>query len=185
MLPIANETPKFTQLYVIDTANELENRMVHTPNLKRHVLKNLQDVLHQTNAFVKLYKNAFQAALNAPELSIKIKAQSGKDRPQFSLPTSNEIAVLLPGDIQEDRDIIVKKQSGGLQRISLSHSCYDPLHYVLLFPNGDFGWELNMKKKDNTSLTCREFYCYKLMIRENNECLLRSGKLLQEYVVDS
>lgn len=83
------------------------------------------------------------------------------------------------------KDIIVRKQSGALQRISSSNASYDPLHYVLLFPKGDFGWELNMKKTDNTSLTCKDFYCYKLMIRVENSSLLRSGKLLQEYIVDS
>lgn len=185
MMPTNNETPKFTQLYVIDTANELENRLIHTPNLRKNILKNIQDILHEENEFVKLYKNAFETMPFLPEVKIRIKAQSGKDRRQYNLPTSNEIAVLLPGEIQEERDIILKKQSGGLQRISSSNACYDPLHYVLLFPKGDFGWELNMKKKDNTSLTCREFYCYKLMIRTNNVSLLRGGKLLQEYMVDS
>lgn len=185
MLPISNETPKFTQLYVIDTANELENRLKHTPNLNKEVLKNLQTMLHQENSFVKLYKNAFENTINVPEISIQIKAQSGKDRRRYNLPSSSEIAVLLPGEIHEERDIIVKKQSGALQRISSSNACYDPLHYVLLFPKGDFGWELNMKKTDNTSLTCRDFYCYKLTTRETNESLLKSGKLFQEYIVDS
>lgn len=185
MMSLTNETPKFTQLYVIDTANEIDNRMIHTPNLKKHVLKNLQEMLHQENLFVKFYKNAFDAAVAAPELSIRIKAQSGKDRRQYNLPTNNEIAFLLPGEIQEDRDIIIKKQCGGLQRISTSNACYDPLHYVLLFPKGEFGWELNMKKTDNTSLTCKDYYCHKIMIRDNNKSLLKSGKLLQEFIVDS
>ncbi|KAG7986452.1 hypothetical protein I3843_03G080700 [Carya illinoinensis] len=43
---------------------------------------------------------------------------------------------------------------------------------------------LNRKRKDPT-VSCREYYCYKLQIRENlKSILLISGQLLQQFVVD-
>ncbi|XP_042976278.1 uncharacterized protein LOC122307448 [Carya illinoinensis] len=43
---------------------------------------------------------------------------------------------------------------------------------------------LNRKRKDPT-VSCREYYCYKLQIRENlKSILLISGRLLQQFVVD-
>lgn len=40
-------------------------------------------------------------------------------------------------------------------------------------------------KKCRSHLSCREYYCYKLQIRENDSSiLLRSGRLLQQYLVD-
>ncbi len=61
----------------------------------------------------------------------------------------SEIAALIPGN--EDgqigkRDILVRKRfqanSNGnevLDKVSISHRSYDPLSYVILFPNGTDG----------------------------------------------
>lgn len=38
-----------------------------------------------------------------------------------------------------NRDIVLKLRDEALQRISELHPSYDPLQYVLLFPNGDDG----------------------------------------------
>ena len=38
-----------------------------------------------------------------------------------------------------NRDIILKMHDRGLQRISETHPSYDPLYYVLLFPQDDDG----------------------------------------------
>ena len=44
----------------------------------------------------------------------------------------------LASDGSEDncgtRDIVLRAQTGSLQRISETASCYEPLHYVLMFP---------------------------------------------------
>ncbi|RIA79147.1 hypothetical protein C1645_680001, partial [Glomus cerebriforme] len=39
-----------------------------------------------------------------------------------------------------NRDILLRLCNRDLQKISKLHPLYDPLHYVLLFPNGDNGW---------------------------------------------
>ncbi|XP_073028580.1 uncharacterized protein [Primulina eburnea] len=107
-------------------------------------------------------------------------------------------------------------------------SCYDPMQYPLIFPNGESGWhrkiarlnqmqkkmrpkpicrgqtiydiqsstnaahgiqteneDLSKRKTQRSTVSCREYYCYKLQIRENDKSfLLHIGRLLQQYVVD-
>ena len=63
----------------------------------------------------------------------------------YAAPTSDEIAVILPGDgtAPDRRDIILRSRSshpGSLTRIDDGHPAYAPLHYVLLFPHGTDGW---------------------------------------------
>nr|XP_016491572.1 PREDICTED: uncharacterized protein LOC107811201 isoform X1 [Nicotiana tabacum] len=38
------------------------------------------------------------------------------------------------------------------------------------------------RKRDNVS--CREYYCYKLQIRDDENILLHAGRLFQQYIVD-
>ena len=67
----------------------------------------------------------------------------------YNLPTSNEIAAILPGDNEhatEGRDLIVElhlhnDQNGPrFQCIWETNFNYTPLMYVLLFPHGEPGW---------------------------------------------
>ena len=110
---------------------------------------------------------------------------------RYNAPTSSEIAVILPGsgdgtETPNPRDIIIKGRDGYLQRISETHRLYDPLHYVLMYPTGEPGWQLDLKQKENStkSLSCREFYAYRLMWRgeNNSNILLRAGNLKQHYI---
>ncbi len=43
-----------------------------------------------------------------------------------------------------NRDIILKMCDGSLQRILETHPSYDPLHYVLLFLQGDDRWYVDV-----------------------------------------
>ena len=67
------------------------------------------------------------------------------DHRRYNLPTdtSNEIAVILPGDGDQPtaaRNIILNRHGGPLQEISDMHPLYPSLHYVLLFATGQLGW---------------------------------------------
>ena len=67
------------------------------------------------------------------------KPPQGSHVRTYNLPTSSEVAALLPGDATGTLDIILRCRDGNgqeLRRISTCHRSYDPLHYVLLFPTG-------------------------------------------------
>jgi hypothetical protein len=96
-----------------------------------------------------------------------------------------------------NRNIVLNLHDGTLQRISELHPSYDPLQYMLLFPNGDDGWHLDIPLIDNVQRNTRktvasvqrkmvspmQFYSYRLQIRLRS-WLHCAGRLYQQYVVD-
>ncbi len=58
MYPNSNERPKFSQLYVFDTDAELNNRFENFNNLNKELVKILQDMMHDNNPYVYIYKDA-------------------------------------------------------------------------------------------------------------------------------
>lgn len=49
----------------------------------------------------------------------------------------------------------------------------------------DMETDILQKGKKQNTIFCREYYCYKLQIRENNENeILHAGRLFQQYLVD-
>uniref|UniRef100_A0A0L8H4A4 DNA helicase Pif1-like 2B domain-containing protein n=1 Tax=Octopus bimaculoides TaxID=37653 RepID=A0A0L8H4A4_OCTBM len=81
---------------------------------------------------------------------------------------NSEVATLVPGDIKNPLDVIIYCLNGHVQKINSTHRSYDPLHYVLLLPEGTDGWQLNMKKSNGQILTAMNFYAYQLQDFLNN-----------------
>ncbi|KAF8194927.1 hypothetical protein BJ912DRAFT_807026, partial [Pholiota molesta] len=150
LLPAEGAVPSYAQLYIYDGSEALNYRMNHPANrsLNRATMQTLQDMLHRKHPAVQLYKQAFELTRNFPadqQHTIALRYDSDTDRRRYNLPTtSNEVAVILPGDgdrAENTRDIILHRKAGeGLRRISELHPLYHSLHYVLLFPTGQLGW---------------------------------------------
>ena len=64
------------------------------------------------------------------------------DGRQYNLPTTNEVAALIIGDIDgyDSRDILLEMQSQQLQHINELHPQYLALQYPLLFPYAEDGF---------------------------------------------
>jgi Helitron helicase-like domain at N-terminus len=66
-----------------------------------------------------------------------------------------------------------------------------PLHYVLLFPYGDYGWHWGLRLLDRNNIRIRDrlaqrtYYQYCLHTRMNNEALFCTGWLFQQFIVDA
>jgi len=126
--------------------------MNHPTNrrLDRSTMQSLQDMLWRKHAGVQLYRQAFEIMNQMPpeeNLTISLRLNENTDRRRYNLPTSSEIAVIIPGSGEEPvgvRDIILRKKHGGLQRINELHPLYEALHFVLLFPTGQLGWYPNL-----------------------------------------
>ena len=115
------------------------------------------------------------------------------DHLRYNLPTdtSNEIAVILPGEGDQhtdgQKDIILNRRGGPLKQITDMHPLYPFLHYVLLFPTGQLQWHANIPHHLVPGrVTQNEFFKYHLFpgMNESNHIFM-AGKLLQEYIVDS
>jgi hypothetical protein len=83
---------------------------------------------------------------------MRLIMESGADRRQENLLTSNKVAAILTDEFNgaSRRDIVLavrnpRGREPALARIDPTHAAYMPLHYVLLFPSGDYGWHYEMQ----------------------------------------
>ena len=89
------------------------------------------------------------------------------------------------------QDVVISyKHTSFFERLNSAHRCYDPLLYVLLFPHGTDGWNMQLKhtvKQGNVggskTLTEADYFRYRLHTREG-EYLMQSRRLMQQYAVD-
>ena len=120
------------------------------------------------------------------------------DPQRYNLPTGSDIAVIIltdSNDVLSTRDVVSYKNAThhpngkSLMRIDVQHPMYDPLTYVLMFPFGDKGWELegyhlqNRRHQNSFAMQC---YKYRLMVcgEDTFNTIHRMGRLFQQYTVD-
>lgn len=119
----------------------------------------------------------------------KDKKPHGEHERRWNLPDKNEIAIISLNESHESSDVLLRtKDDGPLHRISDYHPAFDPLRYVLLFVDGQHGWNLSLSNTDGKKLTALQFYNYILQVRDPDQhfnSILRSGRLFQEYMLMS
>ncbi|XP_066357945.1 uncharacterized protein [Miscanthus floridulus] len=103
-------------------------------------------MLDTHNSFAQQFRMARDrlADNDAEDFVIRIVGPKDGDPPQYSLPTTDQLAMLVVGDFSLDafeRDIIVQKQTGDLHQISALHPAFMALQYPLLFPYVERGWQ--------------------------------------------
>ena len=177
LIPQTGREAAYSQLYIFDPNSALDIRSHRNPNLRRDVLKIIQDCLLLENPFSGKFKQAHtilsRTDLQGQNLFAYLHYTAATDRRRYNHPIADEIAVILSGEITKSdamRDIILHlKGSNGLMQIHECHPAYLPLHYVLLFPHGELGWESTYKQWDRlhnrystTRLSQLEFYCYRI-----------------------
>ncbi|PWA85367.1 spo11/DNA topoisomerase VI subunit A [Artemisia annua] len=161
--------------------------------LDRNIMNQIKDVLDESSDLVKTFRRAREAYTEDNEQNIKIKliAKRGKDGRQYDLPTANEVAGLIVGDVDacvEDRDIVLQKRDGPMQRINIFHPMYLALQYPLLMPCAQDGYTLGIphintsgkpKTKDDKekTVTMKEWFSYQIQDRPNQENLFLRGGL--------
>ncbi|TFK58668.1 hypothetical protein BDN72DRAFT_746666, partial [Pluteus cervinus] len=196
LLPVGDVAPQFAQLYILDSADALGHRMERNSNLRSSVMSSLQSMLETHHSYSHKYKHAFEIlSRHDPNWELRLRVLQDTDRRRYNLPTGEEVAVILPGDgsATDHRDIILRcrHQDGpALQRIHEGHPAYAPLHYVLLFPYGEHGWNYDMRLHDPARenpgrLTLTRHTAFRIHDRRCEfSVLLRGGKLFQQYLVD-
>ncbi|KAG5524165.1 hypothetical protein RHGRI_030983 [Rhododendron griersonianum] len=155
-MPQQGKDAKYAQLYIFDPTSALEVRNCNNEHLRRDVLEVIQDTLLQVNPFVDKFRQAYaileQLDVAGQILPAHLHYSSSKDRRTYNLPTTDEIAVVIPGDGSKAsgmRDIVLHLRGDNqLMQINECHPAYLPLYYVLLFPHGELGWEPEMKQWD-------------------------------------
>ncbi|XP_021971538.2 uncharacterized protein LOC110866705 [Helianthus annuus] len=210
LLPKHGAQPKFSQLYIYDTENELSNRellfsdssskaSIRAKELDVKFIKYITNMLDSTNMLVKTYRMVRDHLHDNPNVTLKLRIISQRDRDgrTYNLPTCSEVAALIVDepDLQiESRDIIVEMRSGDLKRISELHPSYLALQYPILFPYGDDGYRINIPhrefgpntKKTRPTCTMREFFAFRIQDRHNKfSLILNARRLFQQFLVDA
>lgn len=208
--------PTFAQTYLYDPQAASSHRFLsyekdRTGNmepLRESILRGLAEMLESCgNPFIELYRTAKEILDRTPtgpvRLALNPRTQlimtRGADQRRNNMPTSNEIAAVIPDDPDTTaRDIILFRrdengQEHNFHRIWPTHPGYMPLQYPLLFPHGDPGWDFSLElvpgeteANSRTKLTQQMWYRYHGFERKNQfNIVQRSHRLAQRFIVDS
>ncbi|XP_074360913.1 uncharacterized protein LOC141701157 [Apium graveolens] len=147
MLPANGESPKFCQVYIYDTENELENRMNLIggcrDEIDESIVEALMDMLNQHNELVRQFHTARERFKDNEQdefRSVLLYSQSASGRPNIIGPT-DEV-----GD------------EGFHTKI--------PLNKTKMSKSADINpVDNDFEKKHQEYVSMKEYYCYKLMIR--------------------
>lgn len=198
MCPEVNKEPKFLQLYIYDTQNEVTNRLnafggESKSNLNPHIVQSLIQILDENNELVQIFRTARDKLNegNIPEMKIQLYNVVGAQ--QYQLPSTGTLGAIVfdsGPNTRSDYDVIIEYRDRGPHRINKLHSSYMSLQFPLLFVYGQPGYNTNLTlrggntKKKRTKLSMNAYYTYQLHERAGEYGLLfRAGRLFQQYVV--
>jgi len=145
LLPHGDQTPMYAQIYILDTAEQLNIRRANN-NLDPVVMDNLQTMLLDNYPYIGHYRHAYELIREKPvekqkEITIRLHVNLQQDQRTHNLPTAEEIAVIIPEDgiyhAMDDRDVVLRAREGQLEWISQKNPSYSALYYVLLFSKGE------------------------------------------------
>ena len=201
------EEPRFAQLFVHDPALEKTARVANmqmpaTLSLEERqfvnaIVEKLQEDLKQINPFVKDFRQIVELSpddLQGGRLVISAKARpQGEHERRYNLSVNlQEVSVLTDS---RPHDLVITLRDGGLQVVSDLNPNAMPLHFTVLFPWGDKGWDPEARNENtNKRLTAREFFIYHLAIRDKPltyeeaskkdvvDYIHRGGRLFQEWI---
>jgi len=66
LLPHADQTPMYAQIYILDTAEQLNIRRANNNNLDPIVMDNIQTMLLDSHLYIGLYHHAYELIRNKP-----------------------------------------------------------------------------------------------------------------------
>nr|GEZ88770.1 helitron helicase-like domain-containing protein [Tanacetum cinerariifolium] len=113
------DPPRFLQLYIYDTENEVDNRMSHfggdNSELRRYIVEGLIELLDNHNALVQLFRNAWEKLFNLRVLPFKVRLFNVVGARKYKLPTGDTLGEIVyePGPgANMDFDIVIEQWIG-------------------------------------------------------------------------
>ena len=206
LLPHEGTPPKFIQLYIYDTINEIRNRLhaldpdeIPRDPLDETIIEELIRMLDNHNPFVRKFRLARDKLREHgnKEFIIRIIGAREGDPVQYNLPTTDQLAMLIVGDFTLDtfkRDIVIETHSGQLHQISALHPAFMALQYPLLFPYGERGFQIGIPYNDTNpvqgtaraKVTMQDYYRYMFHYKKNQpNPYLCYGSLSSQAKVDA
>ncbi|XP_046452737.1 uncharacterized protein LOC124200510 [Daphnia pulex] len=159
---------KYAQLYFLDSNQANKQRLNNPANRScdSALMEQLDALIRRVNPYAVMYKNMRQVAMEEDrQAAVEGRAplvvsmvihndRRTQDERRYNSPAGEEIAVMLKsigGAPPENRDIrghlLIPRRGKVFIRIDTQKPMCDPMTYPLLFPNGDSGWDQNLKRR--------------------------------------
>ncbi|GER42574.1 fatty acyl-CoA reductase 1 [Striga asiatica] len=151
------ECSKHLQLYFHDTNDQIAKRLEECPRLTESISKKIITLL-KDNAYAKFFRRLSEME-NLDNYNIVLRNMSGVDQRVFNKPDVSQVAALwveVSADCIDSADELLNREQEALRASS------NQVEFVLV----------------------REYYAYKLQMRDLETSLFMSGRLLQHYIVD-
>ncbi|GJW40061.1 DNA helicase [Tanacetum coccineum] len=141
LCPEPGNPPRFLQLYIYDTQNEVANRIHHftednSSQLDPEIVSSLIRVLDEHNELVQLFRTARDRIEVGAIPDFRIRIFNVVRVREYDLPTSGTLGVIVfesgPNTIT-DYDVIIESRNGFPQRVNKLHPLYMSLQFPLLF----------------------------------------------------
>ena len=146
----------FMQIYTLDDQAAAVRRGQLFEGLDGDVLSKLTRMMTDHNPYAHQFKALRDASTPSATLVLQTpesRTVNGNDARTYRAPAASEVAVLILGDEdgqRRGREVIVHKVQGdhpdgyAVQRIPTTDAAFMPLHFMLLCPRGESGWNLDM-----------------------------------------
>ncbi|GJV20047.1 hypothetical protein Tco_1369067 [Tanacetum coccineum] len=158
LCPKEGHHPRFLQLYIYDTQDEVANRMRNfggqdEDTLNLEIVEGLIHVLDEHNGLVRLFRTARDICSAGEIPGFKIRLYNKGGIRGYELPTSDILGGIVFEDgpnSRTDFDVIIEFRGGPPQRINKLHQSYMSLQFHLLFIFGQPGFypDLVLKPRD-------------------------------------
>nr|GEV42001.1 DNA helicase [Tanacetum cinerariifolium] len=173
LCPAEGDPPRFLQLYVYDTQNQVNNRMSNFggdgSDLRRDIVKGLIELLDNHNALVQLFRIVREKLLDEEVPSFKVRLYSVVGAREYELPTGDTLgAVVYKSGPDTDMvyDIVIEERFGQPQGVNKLHPSYMALQFPLFFIYGEHGYSKKMKmvsvpgasSSEDRRLTMKAYY---------------------------
>ncbi|XP_046423585.1 uncharacterized protein LOC124181256 [Neodiprion fabricii] len=187
-----NNRPRYGQIYYIydaQTQLALKENDARRANLVEIIVRLIIDINPYAGNFKTLHERFGKGEILA---RLNFLALKEDDRRRYNAPTCGELAALIvsnDGAVSENIKVqVFPKQDRAVGYVpKYSHHVHQ-MTFPLQYPNGDLGWNYNMKHilyKTNKTISPVQYYGHRLALRrgEAQNQLLRSGRLTQHYVI--
>jgi len=105
--------PTYAQIYILDTAEQLNVRRLNNRNLDPVVMDDLQTMLLDSHPYIGYYRHAYELIREKEqkEISIRLHINLQQDQRTHNLLTAEEIAVIIPEEGMhhaiDNRDVVL------------------------------------------------------------------------------
>ncbi|GBN30210.1 hypothetical protein AVEN_226246-1 [Araneus ventricosus] len=194
---IVRKKPGYGQLYIFDSSEASNRRMENNQACLHSVMEKFDALLRSINPFSESYPQMHQLIQSNPVVNVKMVFMEHPDIDMrtYNAPTSRtEVAAIFVGDDGEppaNREFCICTVADSYKNISPLNQCSYPMFYLLLFPNGECGWNSNIEHVEETRSTMRvkvaqlQYNSYSFAVGNPFIILFNRGKIFQQYIVDA